>query len=116
MPKSKPLRQRMRQRMQSETLRPSASDIYPMKSLDRKSTRLNSSYDQISYAVFCLKKKKKNIRIRLTIPVTHMNLKLLTHTRSQDYIRHRTLTRRTIAIDNIVSINICLSQSNFDVK
>src|SRR5206468_10250035 len=27
--------------------------------LDRKSTRLNSSHDQISYAVFCLKKKIK---------------------------------------------------------
>src|SRR2546421_2316157 len=31
---------------------------------DRKSTRLNSSHDQISYAVFCLKKKNK-IRRRL---------------------------------------------------
>src|SRR2546421_8923500 len=29
---------------------------------DRKSTRLNSSHDQISYAVFCLKKKKINKR------------------------------------------------------
>src|SRR5216683_1994414 len=28
---------------------------------DRKSTRLNSSHDQISYAVFCLKKKTKNL-------------------------------------------------------
>src|SRR5206468_9892071 len=28
---------------------------------DRKSTRLNSSHDQISYAVFCLKKKKKRV-------------------------------------------------------
>src|SRR2546421_5065915 len=28
---------------------------------DRKSTRLNSSHDQISYAVFCLKKKKQYI-------------------------------------------------------
>src|SRR5206468_12813150 len=28
-------------------------------SRDRKSTRLNSSHDQISYAVFCLKKKKR---------------------------------------------------------
>src|SRR5690348_17437788 len=28
--------------------------------LDRKSTRLNSSHPSISYAVFCLKKKKKN--------------------------------------------------------
>src|SRR2546421_3566857 len=30
---------------------------------DRKSTRLNSSHDQISYAVFCLKKKKKRDHI-----------------------------------------------------
>src|SRR2546428_4564102 len=29
---------------------------------DRKSTRLNSSHDQISYAVFCLKKKKYNLQ------------------------------------------------------
>src|SRR2546427_5964458 len=29
------------------------------KEQDRKSTRLNSSHSQISYAVFCLKKKKK---------------------------------------------------------
>ena len=28
-------------------------------SIDRKSTRLNSSHSMISYAVFCLKKKKK---------------------------------------------------------
>src|SRR2546421_8043058 len=32
---------------------------------DRKSTRLNSSHDQISYAVFCLKKKKKKNRKNL---------------------------------------------------
>src|SRR2546427_906636 len=31
--------------------------------LDRKSTRLNSSHSQISYAVFCLKKKKKKHNI-----------------------------------------------------
>src|SRR2546427_7996136 len=31
---------------------------------DRKSTRLNSSHSQISYAVFCLKKKKINTLIR----------------------------------------------------
>ena len=30
---------------------------------DRKSTRLNSSHGYISYAVFCLKKKKQNIKI-----------------------------------------------------
>src|SRR5688572_20676125 len=32
----------------------------PIERPDRKSTRLNSSHSQISYAVFCLKKKKKN--------------------------------------------------------
>src|SRR2546430_7699918 len=37
---------------------PAASDLLE----DRKSTRLNSSHSQISYAVFCLKKKRKNER------------------------------------------------------
>src|SRR5258707_5290245 len=31
--------------------------------LDRKSTRLNSSHANISYAVFCLKKNKKDVRL-----------------------------------------------------
>src|SRR5690606_5447896 len=31
----------------------------PLSAIDRKSTRLNSSHVKISYAVFCLKKKKK---------------------------------------------------------
>src|SRR5947209_11674518 len=34
--------------------------------LDRKSTRLNSSHANISYAVFCLKKKKKNKLLKPT--------------------------------------------------
>src|SRR5438552_7259796 len=36
----------------------------PGTSLDRKSTRLNSSHQIISYAVFCLKKKKKEKKIK----------------------------------------------------
>src|SRR2546430_16410987 len=36
--------------------------------VDRKSTRLNSSHSQISYAVFCLKKKTNNISIQHTVP------------------------------------------------
>src|SRR5438309_6200091 len=35
--------------------------------LDRKSTRLNSSHSSISYAVFCLKKKKKQLATCPTI-------------------------------------------------
>src|SRR5687768_17882059 len=34
---------------------------------DRKSTRLNSSHGYISYAVFCLKKKKKQHQINITL-------------------------------------------------
>src|SRR5206468_5122358 len=41
--------------------------------LDRKSTRLNSSHDQISYAVFCLKKKKKH-PLHLVHEVIYKNL------------------------------------------
>src|SRR2546427_10678708 len=37
---------------------PCAVRVLPPDTLDRKSTRLNSSHSQISYAVFCLKKKK----------------------------------------------------------
>src|SRR2546427_8427892 len=37
---------------------------------DRKSTRLNSSHSQISYAVFCLKKKKNNEVITSRPPIT----------------------------------------------
>src|SRR5690625_8051110 len=36
----------------------SSSGAYDQKTRDRKSTRLNSSHVAISYAVFCLKKKK----------------------------------------------------------
>src|SRR2546430_12022037 len=40
--------------------------MIPWRSPDRKSTRLNSSHSQISYAVFCLKKKKKQITVSLS--------------------------------------------------
>src|SRR5437660_4616514 len=40
----------------------------PARQEDRKSTRLNSSHVAISYAVFCLKKKKKTIKQKCTKP------------------------------------------------
>src|SRR2546430_5817039 len=46
---------------------------YPNK--DRKSTRLNSSHSQISYAVFCLKKKKKENKIC----DAHITIYIVTH-------------------------------------
>src|SRR2546427_4099453 len=53
---------------------------------DRKSTRLNSSHSQISYAVFCLKKKKKNS----TLTADHTNTADNEHTcheRDSDFWR-----------------------------
>src|SRR5947209_17964482 len=38
---------------------PRAREVTVVRGRDRKSTRLNSSHANISYAVFCLKKKKK---------------------------------------------------------
>src|SRR5258707_7915279 len=37
--------------------------VQAFERLDRKSTRLNSSHANISYAVFCLKKKKKHAQL-----------------------------------------------------
>src|SRR2546430_7218099 len=43
-----------------------ASNRSHPRAADRKSTRLNSSHSQISYAVFCLKKKKKENQSSVT--------------------------------------------------
>src|SRR2546430_10305919 len=46
---------------------------------DRKSTRLNSSHSQISYAVFCLKKKKTELDHigEQLVPMSHLDLSAL---------------------------------------
>src|SRR5690242_21546569 len=49
-------------RWRSNRLRSPATERTPTLERDRKSTRLNSSHMSISYAVFCLKKKKKKKR------------------------------------------------------
>src|SRR5690625_5320509 len=46
---------------------PEGKSIAPLLLIDRKSTRLNSSHVAISYAVFCLKKKKKEKKKHLLI-------------------------------------------------
>src|SRR3989442_11118445 len=43
------------------------SSSHAQNTPDRKSTRLNSSHVRISYAVFCLKKKKNKKNVNLTI-------------------------------------------------
>src|SRR5438105_6094425 len=48
-----------RMRWDGEGHRSQGCDLHRLEQGDRKSTRLNSSHEWISYAVFCLKKKKK---------------------------------------------------------
>src|SRR3989339_1490371 len=44
--------------------------------LDRKSTRLNSSHDQISYAVFCLKNKQLDPKMKLLLGLFNVHLRV----------------------------------------
>src|SRR5688572_32144909 len=64
-----PARLREHARLQQEIAesRKKALEAIERSALDRKSTRLNSSHSQISYAVFCLKKKKKKTKRKKTI-------------------------------------------------
>src|SRR2546427_6482783 len=57
---------RRRQGRQARRVRETAVPDARGSRRDRKSTRLNSSHSQISYAVFCLKKKKKKDNKRTT--------------------------------------------------
>src|SRR5437762_5799658 len=52
--------------------RPIVPEIVQVEAIDRKSTRLNSSHRCISYAVFCLKKKKLKILTTQKPTTTHM--------------------------------------------
>src|SRR5262249_59924567 len=68
---------------------------------------LNRSSDLIS---------RRNIRRRITIPLTLSNLKLLRRITRTENILHRNFTRRQVAIQNRVASNIGISQSTFSVK
>src|SRR2546421_9143640 len=54
----------------------------PLVVRDRKSTRLNSSHDQISYAVFCLKKKKKKKLYSSPLTVRRSDARAMCHRRT----------------------------------
>src|SRR5205809_3579887 len=55
-----------------------SSDARSPGNKDRKSTRLNSSHGYISYAVFCLKKKNKQLH-KILLTHLHLNTKLKTY-------------------------------------
>src|SRR5438105_11644436 len=54
------------------------------KNVDRKSTRLNSSHEWISYAVFCLKKKKKTKLHKTSLESARQSDEKLVHTHACD--------------------------------
>src|SRR5207244_11333745 len=60
-PAKRAVPEQLRRAIPRRSGRPPRSRRKGRKRLDRKSTRLNSSHQIISYAVFCLKKKKKQI-------------------------------------------------------
>src|SRR2546430_9007727 len=66
---------------------------------DRKSTRLNSSHSQISYAVFCLKKKKLNLRNTLlmasSVRLKSMNCSRLPCVYAQDTLTFLLTKKKT---------------------
>src|SRR5207302_10404975 len=58
---------------------------------------------------------RRNIRRRITIPLTLINLKLLRRITRTENILHRNFTRRQVAIQNRVASNIGISQSSISV-
>src|SRR5690349_23466731 len=61
----------------------------PDRELDRKSTRLNSSHVEISYAVFCLKKKK--LQPVIVIPAYYLHPPALSLCVSTTFVAHSSL-------------------------
>src|SRR5256885_12434840 len=59
------------QRVNSSALQVSRQRLHFSSRVDRKSTRLNSSHLVISYAVFCLKKKKNSLAILRVCRLLH---------------------------------------------
>src|SRR5260370_34141924 len=59
---------------------------------------------------------RRNIRRRITIPLTLSNLKLLRRITRTENILHRNFTWRQVAIQNRVASTIGISQSTFSVK
>src|SRR5437879_2125709 len=59
---------------------------------------------------------RRNIRRRITIPLTLSNLKLLRRITRTENILHRNFTRRQVPIQNRVASNIGISQSTFSLQ
>src|SRR5256886_2881672 len=74
---------------------------------DRKSTRLNSSHSQISYAVFCLKKKKEDKHVSLAerLPVMYCDTPTCMEHSALEYLQ---VCGRHVYCNHIISLAACL--------
>src|SRR5438477_13024986 len=89
---------------------PPRSTLFPYTTLFRSRRFLNE------WEAFKKVISRRNIRRRITIPLTLSNLKLLRRITRTENILHRNFTRRQVAIQNRVASNIGISQSTFSVK
>src|SRR5205814_8143493 len=94
------------------TRRPSISTLFPYTTLFRSITRRRFLNE---WEAFKKVISRRNIRRRITIPLTLSNLKLLRRITRTENILHRNFTRRQVAIQNRVASNIGISQSTFSV-
>src|SRR2546429_5958669 len=77
--------------------------------LDRKSTRLNSSHGYISYAVFCLKKKKQH---KLHYPTLNAAANYIARPTRREYVAHLDITPNyTKDNDDILPLIVAQPQS-----
>src|SRR2546430_5891458 len=73
--------------------RPAGVGVLPT---DRKSTRLNSSHSQISYAVFCLKKKKEHRAPETSLLICEMAIAGNITVQARCYPSHKPLRKKSI--------------------
>src|SRR2546430_6187354 len=96
-----------------ETRWPMAGVFFTLR--DRKSTRLNSSHSQISYAVFCLKKKKDHNLIHLTL-LSHLCERSLGRTNSMLWSSNNQLFNNYITLLGILLASTVINTSSCTVS
>src|SRR5207253_10776475 len=95
--------------------RPPISTLFPYTTLFRSFLQITRRRFLNEWEAFKKVISRRNIRRRITIPLTLSNLKLLRRITRTENILHRNFTRRQVAIQNRVASNIGISQSTFSV-
>src|SRR5690554_4117709 len=90
---------------------PHKSTLFPYTTLFRSRRRFLNEWEAFKKVI-----SRRNIRRRITIPLTLSNFKLLRRITRTENILHRNFTRRQDAKQNRVARNIGISQSTFSVK